>query len=146
FVHSDGACLNCGGHSDSETPQDLTLWNFFSAGWGEEFTPRASGGRAPGPALLRGQTNLKERGGGVNYFHQHNINNSRRENLDSLDAFIAYAFNRRFMFEVLANYSWVDARDKIPDFDGSAARLVGRVQLISTANSSYSFNFQTISP
>jgi hypothetical protein len=55
------------------------------------------------------------------------INSARRENLDSLDAFIAYAFNRRFMVEVLANHSWVDACDKIPDFDGTQARLVTRM-------------------
>jgi hypothetical protein len=96
--------------------------------------------------LLRVQTDFMEREVRVNYFHQHNTNNARRENLDSLDAFIAYAFNRRFMVEVPANHSWVDARDRIPDFDGTRARLVGRVQLISTADSSYTFNFQAISP
>jgi hypothetical protein len=146
FAPSDAGCLEPQGHTGGETPQDLTLWNFFAAGWDEEFTRRESEGRAPDLALLRVQTNFMEREVRVNYFHQHNINNARRENLDSLDAFIAYAFNRRFMVEVLANHSCVDARDKIPDFDGTQARLVGRVQLISTADSSYTFNFQAISP
>ena len=145
-VAGDGACASGGGRAGEETPQDLTLWNFFSAGWDEDFTRRSSEGRAPDMALLRVQTNFMERELRLNYFHQHNINSAKRENLDSFDAFLAYGFNRRFMVEVLANYSWVDARGKTPDFDGAAARLVGRVQLISEADSSYSFNFQAISP
>src|SRR5208283_1284630 len=52
-------CLEKGGH-DSH-PQDLTLWNFFSAGWNEEYTRRDSEGRAPDLALLRVQTNFMER-------------------------------------------------------------------------------------
>jgi len=145
-VVGDSSCVNYGGQASEETPQDLTLWNFFSAGWNEEFTRRSSEGRAPDLALLRVQTNFMEREVRLNYFHEHNINSAKRENLDSFDSFIAYGFNRRFMVEVLANYSWVDARDKIADTDGAAARLVGRVQLVSTADSSYTFNFQTISP
>jgi hypothetical protein len=63
-----------------------------------------------------------------------------------VDAFIAYAFNRRFMAEVFANEQWFDGRGKSADVSGPTARLVGRVQLISTADSSYTFNFQCIVP
>jgi hypothetical protein len=145
-VLSDAACAGGEGHaSSSDTPQDLTLRNFFSAGWDEEFTRRESEGRAPDLALLRVQTNFMERELRVNYFFQNNIHIANRENLNNLDAFLAYAFNRRFMLEVFGNYQWLDTR-KGPDEDGATARLVGRVQLISTEDSSYSFNFQTIAP
>jgi hypothetical protein len=140
-----GNWATCDQAGKDEPPQDLTLWNFFSAGWNEEFTRRNSEGRAPDLALLRVQTNFMEREVRVNYFHQHNITSAKRENLDSMDAFIAYAFNRRFMLETLLNYQWVDAR-KGPDFDGAAGRLVGRLQLISTQDSSYTFNFHVITP
>jgi hypothetical protein len=146
FSPSDGVCLDPQGHAGGEAPQDLTLWNFFSAGWDEEFTRRSSEGRAPDLALLRVQTNFMEREVRVNYFHQHNLNNARRENLDDFDALIAYGLNRRFMIELVGAQQWVDARDKIPDFDGATARLVARTQLISTADSSYSFNYQVTAP
>ena len=145
-VAGDGACASGGGRASEETPQDLTLWNFFSAGWDEDFTRRSSEGRAPDMALLRVQTNFMEREVRVNYFHQHNINNARRENLDDFDVLIAYGLNRRFMIELVGAQQWVDARGKIPDFDGATARLVGRTQLISTADSSYSFNYQVTAP
>jgi hypothetical protein len=145
-AHTELTCPDSQCHDDREPPQDLTLCNFFSAGWDEEFTRRSSEGRAPDLALLRVQTNFMERELRVNYFHQHNINSAKRENLDSTDAFLAYGFNRRFMLEVLANYAWVDARGKNPDIDGATARLVGRVQLISTQDTSVSFNCQAIAP
>jgi hypothetical protein len=130
----------------TEAPGPLTLANFFTAGWNEDFTRRSSEDRAPDLALLRVQTNFMEREVRVNYFYQNNIRNAKQSNLNSLDAFIAYAFNRRFMVEVLGNEQWIDGRGKSPDNSGPAERLVGRVQLISTEDSSYSFNFQAISP
>jgi hypothetical protein len=129
-----------------EEPQPLTLCNFCTAGWNEDFTRRSSEDRAPDLALLRVQTNFMEREVRVNYFYESNIRNTKQSAIDSADAFIAYAFNRRFMFEVLANEQWVDGRGKTADNSGPAARLVGRMQLISTEDSSYSFNFQTITP
>jgi hypothetical protein len=130
----------------TEDPSDLTLGNFFSAGWNEEYTRRSSEGRAPDLALLRVQTNFMEREVRVNYAFTDNINSAKRKELDNLDAFIAYAFNRRFMLEVFGNFEWEEGRGKTPDISGPEVRLVGRVQLISTAMSSYTFNFQVISP
>jgi hypothetical protein len=127
-------------------PPDLTLGNFFSAGWNEEFTRRSSEDRAPDLALLRVQTNFMEREVRINYFYENNIHNKTQSNINSADAFIAYAFNRRFTFEVLANNQWIDGRGKSADESGPTARLVGRVQLISTAESSYTVNFQCILP
>jgi hypothetical protein len=127
-------------------PPDLTLANFFTAGWDEEFTRRSSEDRAPDLALLRVQTNFMDRELRINFFNENNVHNKTQSNLYNLDYFLAYAFNRRFMLEVLGNYEWADGRGKSPDTGGDAARLVGRVQLISTPSSSYSFNFQYISP
>jgi hypothetical protein len=129
-----------------EDPPDLTLWNFFTAGWDEEFTRRSSEGRAPDLALLRVQTNFMERELRINYFYEPNIRNKTQAELNNVDYFIAYAFNRRFMLEVLGNEQWIDGRGKNPDLYGAAPRFVGRVQLISTADTSITFNFQVISP
>src|SRR5208283_5114289 len=97
-------------------------------------------------ALLRVQTNFMEREVRVNYAYTNDFHNAKQVRLSNFDYFVAYAFDRRFMVEVLGNEQWIDGRDKNPDEAGPAARFVGRVQLISTADSSYTFNFQTIAP
>jgi hypothetical protein len=129
-----------------DDPPDLTLGNFFSLGWNDAYTRRSSEDRAPDLALLRVQTNFMEREFRFNYALSSGLNSKTREDLNNMDYFIAWAFNRRFMIEVLGNYQWVDARGTNPDVSGQAARFVGRVQLISTPDSSYTFNFQVISP
>jgi hypothetical protein len=135
-----------GKDTKNERLTDLTLANFFTAGWDESDRvkrERASG--TPDFALLRVQTNFMEREVRVNYFYESNINSPIRANLNNADAFIAYAFNHRFMLEVFGNYQWFDDR-KGPDVDGGAPRIVGRVQLIDTELSSYTFNCQVVAP
>jgi hypothetical protein len=124
---------------------DLTLFNFFSAGWNDEFSKRVRETGTPDYALLRVQTNFMEREFRVNNTYQQNINSPKKEYLNSTDAFIAYAFNRRFMIEVLGNYQWLGER-KGPDLDGGAPQLIGRMQLIDTEPSSYSFNCKVVAP
>jgi hypothetical protein len=139
---TDNCCPSNPGH-----PPPLTLCNFFTAGWNEEYTRHAmTEDVAPDFALLRVQTNFLERELRVNYLHEYNINNPKQTAIDSLDTLVAYALNRRFMIEVLGNEEWIDGRGKSPDESGPAARFVGRIQLIDTAESSYSFNFQAIAP
>src|SRR5262245_24822196 len=46
---------------EKDSRVDLTLGNFFTVGWNEDFTRRSSEGRAPDLALLRVQTNFMER-------------------------------------------------------------------------------------
>ena len=128
-----------------EDPAPLYLLDLFSTGWDEDSTRRDSEGRAPDLALLRVQTNFMEREVRVNYFYENNIHTKTQKNLNDVDYLIAYALNRRFMVEVLGNDQWVDGR-KAPDSSGPSARFVGRLQLISTPDSSYSFNFQASAP
>ena len=127
-------------------PQDLTLWNFFSAGWNEDFTRRDSEGRAPDLALLRVQTNFMEREVRINYSYENNVTSKKTANINDLDYFIAYGFNRRFMLEVFGNEQWLEDRGTTANQSGPAPQFVGRVQLISTANDSYTFNFRVVSP
>ncbi len=131
--------------AQDEQLSDLGLFNFFSAGWDEESSKRERATGTPDLALLRVQTNFMEREFRVNYFFQNNIHTKTRENLDNLDAFIAWAFNRRFMIEIFGNYQWVDVR-KGPDISGGFPEFVGRIQLVDTESSSYSFNYRVIAP
>ena len=132
-----------GGEGD---PPPLTLWNFFTEGWGQEYTRRSSEDRAPDLALLRVQTNFMERELRINYAYTNDTHNAKQSNLTNFDYLIAYAFDRRFMVEVYGTEEWVDGRGDNASEAGPTARFVGRVQLISTADSSYSFNFQVIGP
>ncbi len=100
----------------------------------------------PDYALLRVQTNFMERELRFNYFYEPKINSKTKSDLNSMDGFIAYAFNRRFMIETLGNYQWFDGRAKGKDMDGATAQIVGRVQLIDTESSSFTFNFRVITP
>ncbi len=100
-----------------EDPPPLYLLDLFSTGWDEDFTRRDSEDRAPDLALLRVQTNFMEREVRINYFYENNIHTKTQKNLDDVDYFIAYAFNRRFMVEVFGNNQWVDGR-KVPDSSG----------------------------
>ena len=124
-----------------EDPPPLYLSDFFSTGWDEDFTRRDSEGRAPDLALLRVQTNFMEREIRSDYFHVNNVASRRRENINNVDYLIAYGLNRRFQVTVAGDDEWVDGR-KGPDLSGATARLAGRLQLVSTPDSSYSFNFQ----
>jgi hypothetical protein len=124
---------------------DLTVLNFFSAGWDDDFAKRVRETGTPDYALLRVQTNFMEREFRVNYSYQENIRSKTKDHVNALDAFIAYAFNRRFMIEVLGNYQWVGER-KGKDIDGGDPQIIGRVQLVDTEPSSYSFNFKILAP
>lgn len=96
--------------------------------------------------MLRVQTNFMEREIRINYFSQSNIQNKTQANTNSTDFLIAYGLNRRFMIEVVGTEEWVEGRDGTPNNSGPSVQVVGRVQLISTADSSYSFNFRVITP
>ena len=133
------------GHPRSELT-DLTLSNFFSAGWDEDSTKRVRATGTPDFALLRVQTNFMEREFRFDYQRQENVNSKKVANIDFVDSLVAYAINRRFMIEVVGSYQWDDDRPKNADVDGGYGSLVGRFQLIDTESSSYSFNFRLNSP
>ena len=125
---------------------DLTLWNFFSEGWDEDSSKRVRATGTPDFALLRVQTNFMEREFRFDYQHQENVNSKKTASIDNIDALVAYAFNRRFMVEVMGAYQGNDGRDKNADVDGGVPSFIGRIQLIDTESSSYSFNYRLIAP
>jgi hypothetical protein len=126
-------------------PSDLTLFNFFSAGWDEEFTKRQRATGTPDYALLRVQTNFLEREFRLNYFYERNVNSATKKNINDFDGLIAWGFNRRFMIEITGAYQWIDER-KGPDLSGGTPGMLARVQLIDTESSSYAANFKVVAP
>lgn len=128
-----------------ERPRDLTLSNFFSVGWDDEWAKQERATGTPNLALLRVQTNFMEREFRANYYFENNVASSTTKNLTDFDTLIAWSFNRRLMLEITGAYQWTDPRTGARE-DGGQPGLVGRVQLIDTESSSYSFNFKAVAP
>ena len=129
-----------------ERPQDLTLGNFFSAGWADEWAKQVRDTGTPNLALLRVQTNFMEREFRANYYLEDDVASKTTNNLTDLDMLIAWSFNRRLMIEVTGAYQWTDPRTGGLEENGGTPGLVGRIQLIDTESSSYSFNFKVAAP
>ena len=129
-----------------ERPRDLTLANFFSAGWDDEWAKQVRDTGTPNLALLRVQTNFMEREFRTNYFSENNVASATTKTLTDFDALIAWSFNRRVMIEVTGAYQWTDPRTGALEENGGFPGLVGRIQLVDTESSSYSFNFKVAAP
>jgi hypothetical protein len=128
-------------------PSNLTLSNFFTAGWGEEWTHRETPGGAPDMALLHVQTNFLEREFRYDSYFQQNRGSDSTKSILFMDALVAYGLDRRFMLEVVTNYEWKTAQsDSSESTSGASGALVGRVQLVDIPGSSYALNFRVTSP
>jgi hypothetical protein len=126
-------------------PQDLTLGNFFSAGWDEDWAKQVRDTGTLNLALLRVQTNFMEREFRTNYFMEGNVASTTTKNMSDVDTLIAWSFNRRLMIEVTGAYQWTDPRTGIEE-NGGFPGLVGRIQLVDTESSSYSLNLKVAAP
>ncbi len=112
-------------------PSNLTLGNFFTEGWDQEWVRRRTPGEAPDMSLLHVQTNFLEREFRTDYYSQQNTGGNKTGNVSFADALIAYGINRRFMIEVVGNYQWNNARTG-SGTSGAGAALVARVQLVES--------------
>ncbi len=99
---------------------DLTLGNFFSAGWDDDFAMRTRGTGTPDFPLLRVQTNSLQRLFRANFYDQSGLNSKARKDLVDFDGFIDWSFNRRLMLEFDGAYQWVDPRTGSPAASGGA--------------------------
>jgi hypothetical protein len=142
----DGGQLGVQYATQKERPRDLTLSNFFAAGWDDDWAKQERDTGTPNMALLRVQTNFMEREFRMNYYVQNNVNSTTNKTLSDFDALIAWSFNRRFMLEITGAYQWIDPRSGVIQENGGTPGLVGRVQLIDTESSSYSFNLKVVAP
>lgn len=127
-------------------PSDLTLFNFFSEGWTQEWGKRSNPDAAPDMALLRVQTNFLEREIRTDYYFKNDISSASKKDIHFADTLIAWGLNRRLMLEAVASYEWVEPRAGKKEMEGMSEAFVGRLQLIDTATSSYAFNFRAQAP
>lgn len=118
--------------------EDLTLANFFSAGWNEPWQkyPRDEG--TPDMSFLRVQTNFLAQLFRTDLaIQQDRYEDPIRDNT-LLTGTLEYAFSRRFMLAVIGNYRWLDSRLGEDECGGAAAGFA-RFQLLETASSSLAF-------
>ena len=123
----------------------LTLWNFFSEGWDQQWAKRPHPGGAPDMALLRVQTNFLESEFRADYSVQSSTSSAKTKDVQFLNALVAWGFNRRFMFELITNEQWNDFR-KGGSESGTGGAALARFQLVDTVNSSYALNLRVSMP
>ena len=126
-------------------PSELTLGNFFDAGWNDEWVKRQRATGTPDMALLRVSTNFLEREVRVNYFLETNVNSTTTRTINETDALIAWSFNRRFMIEITGAYQWNDPRTGA-EVNGGNPGIVGRFALVDTESSALALNLKATEP
>ncbi|HEX8960159.1 MAG TPA: hypothetical protein VF775_01145, partial [Geobacteraceae bacterium] len=108
-------------------PSNLTLGNFFTEGWNQDWVKRRTPGGAPDMSLLHVTTNFLEREFRTDFYSQQNVGSNKTSHVAFADALIAYGINRRFMIEVIGNYQWNSAHTGASS-SGAGAALLGRLQ------------------
>ena len=124
---------------------ELTLWNFFSEGWDQDWAKRPHPGGNPNGALLRVQTNFLEREFRTDYTYLNSNAGAKTKDIQFLNALVAWGFNRRFMFEVIGNEQWNDFRGGGSE-SGTGGGALARFQIVDTTNSSYALNLRVSLP
>lgn len=124
---------------------DLTLGNFFSAGWNESWQKRSHPDGAPDLTLLRVQSNLLLRSLRTDYFYEHPLESSGKDNIQFINQLAEFAINRRVMLAVFGNYEWVNSQG--PDnLEGASYGGLLRLQLWDTPRASYALNLRVAAP
>jgi hypothetical protein len=146
---STGADAQEYGQSGGQPLSDLTLDNFFSAGWTQPWAKRERADGTPDMALLKVTTNFLERELRLDYARTSDVQNSRYETFDFLNGLIAYGLDRRVMLEVISNYQWNSPNASVKGASGVSGTGGGalvRLQLVDTELSSYAIQFRVNEP
>jgi hypothetical protein len=131
------------GEAPTQSLPDLTLTNFFSEGWNDPFQrePRYT----PDMALLRVLTNHLAKRFRVDYVGTDVANNPKLDGTELGNVIMAYAFNRRLMFEATVTYQW-NVPPSGASANGAAGAFLARFQLVETTTQSYAFQTKVTAP
>jgi hypothetical protein len=142
----DASLIQSSGSPQKKPLSDLTLGNFFSAGWDDDFAMRTRASGTPDLTLLRVQTNYLLRDFRGNFYEESNIASTTKRDLTNFDALIDYGFNRRVMIQLSGAYQWIDPRTGDPTASGGSPGILARIQLIDTESSSCCLNLKANAP
>lgn len=124
---------------------ELSLGNFFTAGWDEPWAKRPHPGGAPDLTLLRVQSNLLLYSLRTDFFYERTANSSKDRSVQFINQLFEYSLNRRLMLAAIGNYQWIDGRRE-PDRDGAGFGGLARLQLFDLKDASYALNFRVAAP
>lgn len=133
------------GLGQNRSQSDLTLGNFFVAGWDDDYALRTRATGTPDFPLLRVQTNELLRLFRANVYEQVNVNSPTRKDLVDVDGFIDWSFNRRFEIELDEAYQWADARAG-HEVGGGFSYAATRAKLFDTEGTECTFLFKVTTP
>jgi hypothetical protein len=121
-------------------------------GFGLDDPPQSAGsasavqqGRTPDLELLRVEASFLERDLRLDYSYEDNVRSDKTQAATNVTARIAVPVDPLFMVAVAAHYEWLDERDG-NNKNGAAGSVLGRVQLVQEADSSYAFNLRLSTP
>jgi hypothetical protein len=130
-------------------PSELTLMNFFTEGWTQDWVKRSRRGRTPDMALLRVTTNFLERELRLDYTYTRGVkNNPKLDHSQFFNALIAYGLNRRLMIEVISNYQWNEppSGSTTKKTNGTGGAALVRFQLADTYDQCYGAQMRVSAP
>ena len=130
-------------HEQASQMSDLSITNFFSQGWNQEWHKWRHD--TPDMALLRVTTNFLERELRGDYAQTSIAHSATQDSTDFANVLMAYALNRRLMLEVIGNYQWNDPVSGAP-VSGSGTGFLTRFQLVENTTQSYSFQARVSAP
>ena len=133
------------GRPRQQALSDLTIGNFFAAGWDEDFAMRKRETGTLDLPLLRVQSNEMLRLFRTNYYYQNDLNSATKKVLADVDGFIDVALDRRIMVEVNGVYQWSYPTSGLAT-SGGAPGFLTRIQLVDTESSSLCANFKVVAP
>lgn len=137
--------LQAGAISEGQGLSDLSVGNFFTAGWDESWVKRPHPDGAPDLTLFRVQSNLLLTSLRTDSFYERMLPGNRDQSLTSVSQLAEYSFNRRLMLAVFGNYQWTEARIG-PDRGGGAYGSLVRLQMIDLPTASYAVNLRVLAP
>lgn len=141
----EGQC-EAGEKEKEEEPSDLTLWNFFSAGWDQNFKERSHEGRAPRLHLFKTRQGFLEREFRFNYSFARNADAGAIDEHE-FEGEIEYALNRRFLMEFEPRMVWERSNlDGTTEHELEATWVAARLALVDTYWSAYAFDFRIVAP
>ncbi len=126
--------------AEATQPSDLTLANFLSDGWDQDWTQRHR--LTPDMSLLKVQTNFMEMEYRFDYAHTAGNQHLKYSDIDFVNNLIAYSPSRRVQIEVFGNNQWNSPNPQIRGAEGVSGPAMGglvRFQLVDTMTSSYAF-------
>ena len=125
---------------------DLTLDNFLTEGWDQSYTPRVRADGTQDVELRRVTTASLKQEIGLTYEFENDVKSYWERDFHFVDAQAEMALNRRLSLAVADSYEWINTRARYRNESGMQEAFLGRLQLVETEHSAYSFHLTVDTP